>query len=141
MPEEIPSIDDMPHLKARLGKARTDRIRYAGQEDPSKQKYVTNIANTVLDSMQFVSLHKPGCPVTDILTGAAWLDPSQAKPLSVDRLFNLFQCVQTINAREVMKMMAVDQRQARRYVRAAKFALPHLETQVKAEAAQHDKEP
>lgn len=127
MTKEIPSIDEMPNLKARLGKARTDRIRYAGQADPTKQPRSTNLHNTILEPMQYVSLHRPGCKVTDILTGTAWLDPNQAKPLSVDRLFTLFQCAPVINTREVMKMMAVDQRQAQRYVRAAKFALPHLE--------------
>lgn len=127
MPEQILSIDDMPHLKARLGKARSDRIRYAGQADTSKQPRSTNIPNTVLQPMQFVTLHRPGCKVTDILTGASWLDQNQTKPLSVERLFTLFQCVQLINTREVMKLMGLDHRQAQRYVRAARFALPYVE--------------
>lgn len=127
MIEEVRPIDEMPHLKARLGKAKADRIRYVGQADTSRQKHATNVTNTVLEKMQYVEPFGLGCPITDILTGVSWMDQNQAKPLSVDRLFNLFQCIQTINTREIMKMMNVDKRQAQRYLRAARIALPHLE--------------
>lgn len=127
MTVKIASIDDMPNLKAKLGKARTDRIRYVGQQDTRKQKYATNLHNTIIGPMQFIKPHDRGCRVTDILTGVSRMDTKGRHPLSVDRLFNILQCVTTINTREVMTMMAVDNRQAQRYVRAIKVALPMLE--------------
>lgn len=126
MQAEIPSIDEMPALKARLGKARTDRIRYVGNVDVTRQKYATNLNNTVLEHMQHVDLHRPGCEVTDILTGMARLDGTRI-PLSVDRLFNLFVTMPVINTREIMKMTGLDKRQAQRYLQAAKIALPFLQ--------------
>jgi len=126
----IRSIDEMPHLKARLGKARVDRIRYAHQADASKLPRSTNVPNTVMDDVQGLVPHRPGCPIADILSGAAHLDPNQRVPLSVDRLYNMLQCMPMINTREVKKMMDVDDRQAQRYVRAMKFALPHISSLV-----------
>lgn len=118
----------MPALKERLGKSRSDKVRYAYfGPDPGKQKYATNLPNSILVPMQSNSLDNPTRGVIDVLSGAAWMDDNQAQPLSVKRLFNIFQCIPLINNREVMKMMGIEERQARRYVRAAKFALPHLE--------------
>jgi len=125
LPTTIRSIDDMPFLKARLGKARSDRVRYASQSDTTKQKNTTNVKNTVIDAMQFVSPHAAGCKVGDVLQGAANMD-YQSKPLSVSRLYNILQQVEMVNTREVISMMGIDQRQAQRYVRAIKFAMPHI---------------
>jgi len=121
-----PSIDDMPFLKARLGKARTDRIRYVGHANPEPEKHSTNLHNTVLKDLRYFTTHRPGCRVTDILTGIARTTDTN-KPLSVDRLFNILGCMETINTREVMKMMGINKRQAQRYVRATKLALPLVE--------------
>lgn len=119
------SIDDMPHLKTKLGKARVDRIRYAGLADASKQKHATNIENTILTAMQSVIPHQPDCPVADVLYGVSYLD-GHTKPLSVNRLYNILQCMETVNTREVKAMMAIDDRQAQRYVRAIKFVMPFI---------------
>lgn len=131
MTQQIPSIDDMPFLKARLGKARTDRVRYAGQQDAEPQKHAANIVNTIIEPMQYVSVHKPGCAVTDVLIGVATADTSNGgTPLSTRRLFNMFQCMPVINTRETMKMMDINKRQAQRYVRAFRIALPHISSLV-----------
>ena len=130
MSSNIRSIDEMPALAARLGKARTDRIRYVGQANTQPLKGSTNIPNSVIGAMQYVAPHKLGCPIADVLSGASHLDQNQRVPLSVDRLYNILQCMPVINTREVMKMMAVDKRQAQRYVRAIKFALPHISSLV-----------
>lgn len=126
MPTTIRSIDDMPFLKARLGKARSDRVRYASQSDTAKQKNTTNVKNTVIDEMQCVTPHAAGCKVDDVLQGAANMDVNQSKPLSVSRLYNILQQVEMVNTREVISMMGIDQRQAQRYVRAIKFSIPHI---------------
>ena len=126
MTGNVPPIDEMPALKERLGKARTDRIRYAQQGDPQPLKRAVNLTNTVISAMQYITPHKPGCRITDVLTGIARLDGDRI-PLSVDRLFTLFQCLPLINSREIAIMTGLNKRQAHRYMQAAKIALPHLE--------------
>lgn len=130
MSGNIPTIDEMPSLKAQLGKSRADRVRYAGNSDNSKQRNATNIHNTVMWSMQHVVPHQPGCPIADILYGTSFMDNNQKEPLSVDRLYNILQCMEIINTREVMAMMAIQKRQAQRYVRAIKFILPNISSLV-----------
>lgn len=121
---EVKPIDQMPHLMARLGKARTDRIRYTGQANLRRQPASTNIHNTLMDKMQYVVVHD-NSQVDDILHGVALMD-QHSIPLSVSRLYNILQCMEMINTREVMKMMGIDKRQAQRYVRAIKLAFPIL---------------
>jgi hypothetical protein len=122
----IPPIDQMPALKAQLGKARSDRVRYAGQANPTPPIRGASVTNTVIEPMQCITPHKPSCRVSDVLTGVARLDSTRI-PLSIARLFTMFQCVPELNTREIMKMTGLNNRQAQRYMRAVKIALPHLE--------------
>ena len=130
---DIPSIDDMPYLKARLGKARSDRVRYAGNADTTHLKCATNIPNSVIAQMQFKRTTDYGCPISDVLQGAANMDAGHSLPLSVNRLYSVLQSIEVVNTREVMTMMAVDKRQAQRYVRAVKFVMPHLNAIIKTD--------
>lgn len=123
----IKPIDDMPHLKARLGKARADRIRYLDRQNTRPQANATNLVNSVRKPMQARTPQDHPCDVASLLEGVARLDTCQNKPLSVQRLYNIFQCMEVINTREIQAMMALDQRQAQRYLRAAKLVLPYLE--------------
>ena len=116
----------MPSLKARLGKARTDRVRYTGNADHTHQRCATNIPNTVISEMQFKRPTDYGCTIADVLQGAANMDTQRYVPLSINRIYNVLQSVKLINTREVMVMMAIDKRQAQRYVRAIKFVMPYL---------------
>ena len=116
----------MPCLKARLGKARTDRVRYTGNADPTHQRCATNIPNTVISEMQFKRPTDYGCTISDTIYGAAHIDSGNSLPLSVNRIYNVLQSIELINTREVMVMMAIDKRQAQRYVRAIKFVMPYL---------------
>lgn len=54
------------------------------------------------------------------------MDAGHSLPLSVNRLYSVLQSIEVVNTREVMVMMDIDKRQAQRYVRAIKFAMPHL---------------
>lgn len=125
------SIDDLPNLKASLGKARVDKIRYAGQEDNSKLANSTNLKNTVLQFMQDKVPGTPGCWVDDIIQGVARLDHQQTEkrpvPLNVARLYNILQCVELINTRELMKMLDVEKRQAQKYLKAMKLIITAIE--------------
>lgn len=124
----VRSIDQMPFLKQRLGKAGADRIRYAGRANPRRQPAATNIPNGLLQAMQYYRPTDHHCEISDILSGVANLDQDPRLPLSVNRLYAILQCVPMINTREIMVMLDVDKRQAQRYVRALKLAFPYLES-------------
>lgn len=116
-------IDALPGLVAHLGKARADRIRYAQNGRQKRQPGATNIPNPILNEMQDEEPDATS-PINDILSGLARSD--EGKPLSVRRLYNILQCMPIINTREICLMMAVDVRQAQRYLRVIKIALPFL---------------
>lgn len=121
-------IDDMPHLKERLGKAGTARIRYQQEHpDSSPQRGSKNIPNTLLQFMQDKQPNDPGCWVDDIVQGVARADDGSRQGLNVDLLYALLQCLELINTREVMKMLQVDKRQAQKYVKALQLILRHVE--------------
>lgn len=125
------SIDDLPNLKASLGKAKVDKIRYAGQEDNSRLYHSKNIPNTVREFMQDKEPGQAGCWVDDIIIGVARLDHQQTEkrpvPLSVQRLYNILQCIELINTRELMKMLNVDKRQAQKYMKACQLIITAIE--------------
>lgn len=116
-------IDQMPNFSARLGKARVDRIRYAGKADPSHLPRSRNIPNTLIDFMQDREIGTPGCWVDDIIQGVVRLEHGNSLPLSAFRVYNILQCVEMINTREVMKLMDVEVRQAQKYIKAVKLIM------------------
>lgn len=116
-------IDQMPALCARLGKAGVDRIRYANIADSSPQPRSRNIPNGLLAFMQDKEIGHPTCWVDDIIQGVVRLDYGNSVPLSASRLYNILQCVEMINTREVMKLMNIEQRQAQKYIKATKLAM------------------
>lgn len=118
-------IDEMPILVATLGKYRVERIRYHQKGTGRRQPAATNIPNTVQEAIAgFLSPYE--YPIENILHCFAQADDVR-ECLSMQRLLNIFQCIPVINTREVQVMMSIDARQAQRYVRAAKHALPFLE--------------
>lgn len=116
-------IEEMPALCARLGKARVDRIRYSSIADSSPLPRSRNIHNSLLQFMQGKQVGDPGCWVDDIVQGVVRLDYGNSLPLSASRLYNILQCVEMINTREVMKLMNIEQRQAQKYIKATKLAM------------------
>lgn len=122
----IPPIDELHHLTKQLGRAKTDRIRYLGKADTSRLRKATNIQNTVLDQMQFYEPQDRGS-INDVIVGSSRMDGTRYMTLSVPRLYNILQCIEVINTREICAMMNVEKRQAQRYLRAIKFALPRIE--------------
>ena len=124
-----PPIDTLINLRERLGKAKSDRIRYHQQGKKRRQPNSTNITNPHTELFVWFELyHYPA--LGDILTGVAnSLD--RDKPLSTSRLFNILKYMPVINAKEIQSMMGVGTRQAQYYLKACKLALPivtrHLE--------------
>lgn len=125
------SIDDLPNLKASLGKAKVDKVRYAGQEDSSKLANSKNVPNTIREFMQDKEPGHPGCWVDDIVQGVARLDHQVTKhrspPMSATRLYSILQCIELINTRELMKMLSVDKRQAQKYMKACQLIITAIE--------------
>ena len=123
-------IDTMSNLSARLGKARVDRIRYVNHASTERLHKSTNIPNTLIELMQTKEPYAHGCWVDDIIQGVARLEHHQttggSKPLSVSRLYNILQCVELINTRELMALMNVEQRQAQKYLKAIKLIMFHI---------------
>ncbi|MCD1628451.1 hypothetical protein [Marinobacter shengliensis] len=120
-------IDEMFHLSKRLGNSGIDRIRYAGKANTEREPRSTNIPNTVIKQMQFVQPNQSGCPVAEYIEAASILDISDSKPLNVNRLYNILQCIEMINTREIITMTDLSKRHAQKYLRAIKFVLPFLE--------------
>jgi len=122
------NIDNFPHLVTRLGKAKTDRIRYHQKGTRRKQPNATNLKNPLLNRLTWLELYQ--LPhVGDILTGVA-VSMDNGKPLSTQRLFNIFKFMPIINSREISIMMDIGVRQSQYYLKACKIALPILERQL-----------
>lgn len=119
----IPLIDKFVGLCVILGRARTAKVRYAQRGTYRRQPGATNLDNPILDQVQ--SRHPSGA-VDDILTGAARTEAGGQKPLSVSRLYAILQVMPIINTRQIQLMLALDPRQARRYLAALRLALPFL---------------
>lgn len=120
-------IDDFPNLCESLGKAKVDRIR-THQLDKSavggaRTRWVQNPHQHFLSSLPHVMANPD---VDDILTGIVRLDQGNENQLSSERLFTLLAYHKRISSDMIQASMALDQRQARRYMAAAKLAIFHL---------------
>ena len=121
---KILGIDSASNLKERLG-SRVEKLRFATRDDkPSRQG---NLVNTVVNEMQFKRMDNPMCRVNDVIVGVARLDWGGSKPLSVRRLYNIFQCMENINTANIQKMTDASYSSCKRYARACKLILPYLE--------------
>lgn len=120
-------IDAMPTLAARLGKGGCARIRYHQDHSPPAplKGRAKALENTCLAFMQEQVPHGGG-PVDDILSGIARLDWGTGKALSVELLYAALQCLPVITTDAIARMLAVQERQARRYVAALELCLQQL---------------
>lgn len=116
-------IEHMPHLMQRLGKARVDRIRYVDRANTTPLYKSQNIPNTLMEFMQDRQPCTPGCWVDDIIQGVARLEHGNSLPLSVSRLYNILQCVELLNTRELMALMDIEKRQAQKYLKAIRLIM------------------
>lgn len=127
------SIDDMPNLKNSMKKYSSERIKY--EHDPTPVKRGKNIQNTVLYEMQGRAPYNPFCEVSDIIGGVCRLDHYTTKrrnvPLSQNRMYNILQCMEVINTREIKRMCSFSDRQAQVYLRAASICITMLEKHFK----------
>ena len=126
---DILPIDEMPYLKKQLGKARTGRIRYHQKGTYRRQPAATNITNTVYKEVQGIdSIFNH--PLQDVLTGLVQ-NENHNKPISINSVFTILQCMQVINSKEIGLMFDIEQRQAQKYLQVIKAALPFIEKELK----------
>lgn len=119
-------IDELPNLSASLGKAGCDKIRF----HTHKATTVTSVRERVLQNphrefMQDIPVGFSG-PIDDILSGVANLGTDKDKSLSVKRLHVMLQSANHISTGLLETCLAVDSRQARRYMAACKLAIYHI---------------
>lgn len=123
---EVYLIDDYPHLAASLGKAGCDRIRYHSNAGKTfggfRERYIDNPHRLM---MQDIPVGFSG-PIDDILSGVANLGTDKDKSLSVKRLHVTLQSANRISTGLLETCLAVDSRQARRYMAASKLAIYHI---------------
>lgn len=125
--DDILPIEEMPSLAKRLGKSGVERVRYPKIADTTPQKGATNIKNPIINEMQHYQPNTLGCPVGELIESAASFDINQERPLNINRLYNILQCMPMINNREIVKMTGLTKGQAGKYLRSIKFILPFLE--------------
>ena len=125
--DDILPIEEMPSLAKRIGKSGVERVRYHRIADTTPQKGATNIQNTVINQMQHYQPNTLGCPVGEFIEVAATFDINQSRPLNINRLYNILQCMPLINNREIIKMTGLSVSQAGKYLRAVMLILPFLE--------------
>ena len=89
-----------------------------------------NLENTLIHFMQTCEIGDPACWVDDIIQGVIRLDhyagAKQSIPLSAARIYNILQCIEMINTREIMAMMDIDLRQAQVYLKAVRLIMDRI---------------
>lgn len=123
---KMPKIDDLPHFTEHLGKARTDRIRYAQIGRVSVQTRALNIENDLQQRMLDLEYTGKWNRIDDILAGGANSVSDNTLPISKERLRNIFVTLPIINTRQIQVLMNLGERQSRRYMAAVKLVLPFL---------------
>lgn len=119
-------IDEMPALSKSLGKAKADRIRMHCLDEPTgASRRVRVIQNAHRDYLINIPPHHGG-PVDDIISGVASLDYGNTKPLNAGRLHNLLQSRDSFSSEFIMAGLAMDKRQAQRYLAALKLCIKHI---------------
>lgn len=133
MPEFTTPIDQMHSLSSRLGKARTDRIRYHSTVTQITGK-PRKTRNRIYELMQECEPFAIGCPIDDIIQGVVRLDHhgrnkdnQPSIPLNASRIYNMFQILEELSTPEIMRLMDINERQAQKYLKAAKLIMHYVE--------------
>lgn len=137
-PSTIPTpdfpLDSMPHLVERLGKGRAARIRALKPQSFSHLPRLRSFLNPVFEKLRFLDQAAVDSRVDDIIQGVARLDHYQGrdsdKPLNIDCLFAILQCLPEISTPAIMQILNLGERQARVYLKATKLIIKHLGNQL-----------
>ena len=123
----MPHIDDFPTLWGCLGKTRTDKIRDFQTNKMAvggpRTRWVANPHQEALSQLPSMYYN---AAVDDVITGIAALDQGSDRNLSAPRLFGLLTRNKRISTELIMVVMKLEDRQARKYMAAAKLVIFHL---------------
>ena len=125
----MPRIDDYPNLCASPGKAKVDTIRLHQLDQDiiggSRTRWTENPHMDFLAGPEgtYVMTHA----VDDILSGACSMCNDGAKQaLSHIRLFAILAFSPRVSTEQIQYALSLEERQARRYLQAAKLAIQML---------------
>lgn len=119
-------IRDYPNLCASLGTARVDGIAlYEAGEYKPKSNRARIILNPHRKALMWKAFGEDPA-VDDILSGICRLDFGTEQGLNPLRLYVLLQAAERISTELIVDVMALQERQARRYMAAAKLAIFHI---------------
>lgn len=120
------NIREYPNLCASLGAAKVDVVAHHQAGDYTQK---SNRARIILNPHRKALMWKPfgeDPAVDDILNGICRLDYGTEQGLNPARLYVLLQAAERISTELIVDVMALQERQARRYMAAAKLAIFHL---------------
>ena len=127
--------ESYPTLAASLGQSGTDRINMHLQRDykPSSNR-VRFLNNPHHQRFAFFRYASDNPVIDDIITGVCTLDHGSGGNLSPTRLFVVLSYMENISSEHLASVMQLSDRQARRYMAAAKLVIirmtKHLEPSV-----------
>lgn len=127
--------ESYPTLAASLGQSGTDRINMHLQRDykPSSNR-VRFLHNPHHQRFAFFRHASDNPVIDDIITGVCTLDHGSGGNLSPTRLFVVLSYMENISSEHLASVMQLSDRQARRYMAAAKLVIirmtKHLEPRV-----------
>lgn len=127
--------ESYPTLAASLGQSGTDRINMHLQRDykPSSNR-VRFLNNPHHQRFAFFRYASDNPVIDDIITGVCTLDHGSGGNLSPTRLFVVLSYMENISSEHLASVMQLSDRQARRYMAAAKLVIirmtKHLEPRV-----------
>lgn len=116
-----------PDFLAKLPRFRAARIRFqfykVNQVGGPRTRWM---ANTAYDLVSPTQAYESG-GIDDILSGIASLDATGKDSLNTGCLHSILACNKQLSTDLIALGLAVDARQARRYMAAAKLAIFHIE--------------
>lgn len=117
------NIYDYPNLCASLGAHRTDRIAIqTSKEYKPSSKRVRVIENPHRQLLMWKAFGEIPA-VEDILVGVCRADDGTGKGLNPARLYTVLSCAERISTELLVDVLNLQERQARRYMAAAKLAI------------------
>lgn len=120
------SIDQMPNLAARLGKAGVAKIKYLDKPERQRtrrERITLNTAFQVLQAYRFTGLPQNQ---QDVIIGACRAVSDGNRSLSPDNLLAILQCLENLSTHEIQYFLDCSEATARKYMQACKITLPFI---------------
>lgn len=118
-------IREYPNLCASLGPAKVDKISFHQADEYQPTKRARIVLNPHRKALMWKAFGDDPA-VEDILSGISRLDYGTEQGLNPARLYVLLQAAERISSELIVDVMALQERQARRYLAAVKLAIFHL---------------